>query len=439
MRFTRWATALAMAGSALLAACGSGGSGSSGGNTEIRLLNASVGYSALDMTVDSKSINSNIAYASAGSYGTINTSASSTQVLANGAGTTLTSSTPTLTSGSKYAVIAYGWSGAVKTQLLQETETAADSGKAKLLVLNLAPDAGALDVYLTGANDTLDNATPLTSNLAGGTGSGYNVVTAGTYRVRMTGYGNKADLRLDIPSVTVDSTSVQTLIVTATTGGNLVRAMLAKQQGAVTKYDNASTRVRVIAALPASAQVVGSLTADGVKYELLNSISTPVIGSYKTSASVTGATVKLTVNGVDLPVVTPTLAAGGDYSVLLWGDVSAPKVTVLTDNNRLPTLPGTSTVRVINAMANLNAGLSLSADFASVLDNVNPGTQSGLANLVSTSSTSNFVLTSPLSAVPVWSVGLSNIPQGGVYVLYAMGSYSASSSDKQVVILRKER
>lgn len=423
MRFTRWATALAMAGSALLAACGSGGGSDSGSDTSVRLLNASVGYSALDMTVGGKSVSTNVAYGAAGEYATISTSATSTQVLANGAGTTLTSSTPTLSGGSKYAVIAYGWQGAVRTQLLQETEAAADSGKAKLLILNLAPDAGALDVYLTGANDSLENATALTSNLAGSTGSGYNVVNAGTYRVRLTGFGNKADLRLDIPSITVDSTSVQTLIVTPGTGGTLVRGMLAKQQGAVTKFDNNSARVRVLAALPPSSKVVGSITTDGVKYDLISSISSPFLGSYKTTASVTGATVKLSVDGVELPVVTPTLAAGGDYSVLVWGEASAPKVVVLTDNNRLPTLSGTSTIRVINAVAGLDAPLTLQADLSNVIENVNPGEQSALANLAATASTSTvrFSLASPLAIKPMWQDNLT-IPQNGVFVVYALGN-----------------
>ncbi|MDT9001626.1 DUF4397 domain-containing protein [Paucibacter sp. APW11] len=433
MRFTTWATVLAIASGALLSACGSGG-GSSSANTNVRLLNASVGYASLDMTVDSKSVNSAVAYGSVGSYASISTSATATQVLATGAGTTLTSSTPTLAGDSNYAVIAYGWQGAVRTQLLQETEANPDSGKSKLLVLNLAADAGALDVYLTSANDSLDNATPLTSGLAGGSSSGYNTINSGTYRVRLTGYGNKADLRLDIPSITLDSATVQSLIVTATPGGNLVNAMLAKQQGAVAKYDNGSARVRVIAALPASATVVGNVTAGGVKYDLLNAIATPIIGGYKTAVDPTGATVKLTVNGIDLPVTTPTLAKGGDYSVLVWGEANAPKVSLLTDNNRLPTIAGTSTVRVINAMANLNAGISLTADFSSVLDNVDPGTQSGLANLVSTTTASNFSLSSPLSAVPIWTASLTNIPQGGVYVLYAMGS-----AEKPVVQLKKER
>ena len=142
MMFKTWAATAAMLSLALLSACGGGGKGSS--DVQIRLVNASAGYASLDLSVNSIAINTAVNYGAAGSYGTVSTSATTSQVLSGG--TTVVSTAPTLSSSYKYSLIAYGWPGAVRTTLLQEGEVAAATGSSKLLVLNLAPDAGALDV-----------------------------------------------------------------------------------------------------------------------------------------------------------------------------------------------------------------------------------------------------------------------------------------------------
>ena len=56
----------------------------------------------------------------------------------------------------------------------------------------------------------------------------------GTYRIRVTGAGNTADLRLDIPSFSLTSQEVATVLLTPTTGGTLVNGAVLSQQGAYT-------------------------------------------------------------------------------------------------------------------------------------------------------------------------------------------------------------
>lgn len=426
MRFNPWLTALALTGAALLSACGGGGSSST--DTSVRLLNASTGYASLDLSVNSSTVNSNIAYGTVGSYGTISTGATSSQILASGLGTTVASTTPTLASGSNYSLIAYGWAGSLHTSLLQETEAAADSGKSKLLVLNLAADAGALDVYLTAAGDSLDNATALSSNLAGGSGSGYNSLNAGTYRVRLTGYGNKSDLRLDIPSITLESTSVSTLIVTATEGGVLVNGMLLKQQGAVTNYPSNVARARVVAAVAGNASVSGSLGSTS----LLPASVAPTIGEYKTVSAGT-ASLALSVNGQAMTVSSPTLKAGGDYTLLVWGDAAAPQLSVLADDNRLPTTLSTAKIRLINGVASLNTGLTMSVDYSAVATNIVPGTSS--ANLAIPSSTASLLsVSAPTSGTPVFSIASLPVLSNGVYSVFVMGG-----ANNMLGTLRRER
>lgn len=425
MRFKTWAWGLSLASAALLSACGSG---SDDNTTQISLLNASVGYSALGMEVDDVTINSSIAYANVGSYGTVDVAETGTEVISSGVGTTLASSTPSLATDSHYTLIAYGWAGSLKTTLLQEDQDAADSGKASLLVLNLAPDAGALDVYVTASEDSLTDSTALASAISGGSGSGYNTINAGTYRIRVTGYNSKTDVRLDIPSVTLSSTSVSTLVLTATSGGVLVNGMHMIQQGTVTNYANTTSRVRMVAANNNSAVVTGSLG----QTSLLSSSTAPSIGEYKTVTP--GAdTLGIYVNGTAMSLSQPTFKAGADYTLLVWGDSGTPQLSVLADDNRLPTSASTAKLRLINGVAGTSSGLTLNMDYSAVASNVTPGTSS-TPTTVSSSTSSLLTVTSALSSTPVFSIEDLTIQSYGVYTVFVMGD-----SSKMVGSLRKER
>ena len=82
MRFTPWALALSLCGAVLLTACGGkGGSGSSSsGTASVRLLNATSSYASIDLTVNEVKHTSNIAYGKVGSYGNVDTSATTSKV-----------------------------------------------------------------------------------------------------------------------------------------------------------------------------------------------------------------------------------------------------------------------------------------------------------------------------------------------------------------------
>jgi len=424
MRFKQiWGSGLsclALSAVTLLSACG-GGSGSSS-NTQVRLLNASVGYSSLDLAVNSTTLNTGVAYGNVGSYASVDTSATSTQIQTTGVGATVANLTPTLAADSHYTLIAYGWGGAVRNSLLQETETAADANKSKLLVLNLAPDAGALDVYITAANnsDSLETATPVASAIAGGTGSGYNTLNSGTFRITLTGSGKPSDIRLDLPSVTLESTGVATLVATATAGGRLVNGMVLKQQGAVSNLPTNKARVRVAATLAGSASVNASIGGQSV----LPSTLAPQIGAYTTVEA--GAPVlDLRVNGIALNTSNPTLKAGGDYTLLVWGTAASPQLSVLSDDNRLPTASGTAKIRLINGLSGANTGLGMALDYSSIASNITPGSASS-ASVVNASATASLLtVNSPASATAIYSNASLIVPTSAVFSLFMMGDPAA--------------
>lgn len=422
MRFTPWATrlvlTLSLSATAFLTACGGGGGGSS--NTQVRLLNATRSYAALDLSVNDKSINTKVAYASVGAYGDVDTNATATKVLTSDVGTSVSATTPTLTSGSNYTFITYGFAGAIRTTLLQEAEVVPDANKAKLLVLNLAPDAGALDVYVTTATDPIDTATALTTNLQGGAGSGYIQINSGTFRVRVTGYNKRTDLRLDIPAITLDSASVNTLILTASDGGVLVNGISLVQKGAVKNFANTQSRVRTVAALTNGAAVGSNVNGQ----QMFSSAISPLISDYVTTAS-GASTLSATVNGAAVSFNAPTLTAGNDYTLLVWGDAAAPKMSVLNDDNRLPTVAGNVKIRLVNAIAAQTSGVSLNVDFSSVASNVLPGTAS-TPNSISSTTASQVDVTVPTSATSIYTNTALAFPANSVWTFFAVPSSSAT-------------
>ena len=409
---------------ALLSACGGGSSSDS--NAKIRLVNASIAYaSGLDLVVSDTKLASSISYGNASSYA--DASASSITTLVQSGGTTITSLSPTLSADKHYSLIAYGWAGNMKSTILQEEEDAPDASYAKLLVLNLAADAGTLDIYLTQSVDDLSSATATVSALAGSSSSGYKTISAGTYRVRVTGYGKNSDLRLDIPSITLSSKQVATLVITPTQGGVLVNSLLISQQGSVSTYSTSNARARVVAAVSDYGQVSATLGGS----TLMSTSIAPNIGEYQTVAA-GASSLSVTVAGTAQPVATPTLTAGNDYTVLVWGEPGAPQITVMSDDNRLPT-SGYAKFRLINAVARLNAGLTMTLDYSAIATNIQPGASSS-PSTVSSSSSSLLQVTSPTSGTPVYSISDLPVTSSGVYTVFMMGSASNIAGT-----LRRER
>ncbi|HEX2011239.1 MAG TPA: DUF4397 domain-containing protein [Roseateles sp.] len=414
MGFKRLAACFMVSGLSLLAACGGGGSGSDDGKAQIRLVNASSAYSAgLELKVDDASVASAIAYGTASSYSSV-TAGSVTSLVQSG-GSTISSLYPTLTEGNHYSLITYGWSGNMKSTILQEEEDAPAENYSKLLVLNLAPDAGTLDVYLTQNIDDLANATPSISGVQGSSSSGYNTVASGTYRVRLTGTGKAIDLRLDIPSVTLTSKQVATLVITPTQGGVLVGSILVTQQGSLSAQSATKSRARLVAAVADNASV-GATLADTT---LLPTSVAPSIGEYQIVSS-GSPTLQVVVNGVPMAAATPAMSAGSDYTVLVWGEPSAPQISVLSDDNRLPSTSSTAKFRLVNAVARLNAGLTMTLDYSAIATNVQPGSASGVATVASSTS-SLLNVNSPTSGTPLYSVSSLPVQSAGIYTVFMMG------------------
>lgn len=424
MGFKRLAAGLMMmTGLTLLAACGgSGGSDSNNkGKAQLRLVNASSAYTGLDLKIGDTAIATGVAYGGASAYAAVEADTSLTMLVQSG-GTTLTSRSGTLTKDRNYALVSYGWAGNMKVEAIDESQDAPADNYSKLQIVNVA-ETGKLDVYLTQNVDDLGNATPTFASTESG-----NVVTAiasGSYRVRVTAAGSKTDLRLNIPTITLSSKQIATLVITPTQGGVLVSSLLMTQQGATSAQGAGNARARVVSTVADNATVTATL---GGTTMLANNSK---IGDYQIITA--GQPVlNATVAGVAIPARTTTLAAGSDYTLLIWGPANAPQVEVLADDNRLPAA-STAKFRVINGLANQNGGLTLTLDYSAIASNVAAGKSSTIAS-VTAPTTSQLSVFTPDQVQPIYNVPTLAVQNQGVYTVFMMGSAA-----KPEGILRKDR
>jgi hypothetical protein len=424
---------MACLAAALVAGCG-GGSGDGSGTASLRVVNASPGYGLLDFYVDGSVALSSVAANTGSSYIDVSSGTSHTTAFTrSGSTTTVQSQDRTLSANTSYTLVAYGWEGSLKTFQLTEDQSAPSSGQAMLRTVNTAPDAGPLDVYVTGVTDSLDDVSPVNGSVAGNSLSSYSTLTQGTYRIRVTAAGSKTDVRLDIPSVTLSDQEVASLVVTPTSGGVLVNALVIEQKGNVSSYTNGYGRARLVAAVSDNAGVAASMGST----TLATGVRSPQVMSNYTLVPTGLLPLTVTVNGAAVSAGSATVAPGADLTLLVYGTPAAPQVALLADDNRLPSvvtgLSSRARMRLVHAVAGLNSGLSLVSDFTALADDVAFGSASPYIT-VSSGSVSEIDVTSPLQTAALFTLTDVTLQADGVYTVFMMGGASAPAG-----VMRKDR
>jgi Domain of unknown function (DUF4397) len=400
----------------MLQGCGSkGSSGSSPADGSVRLVNATTAYASLDMTTSGPiTLATAVATGSASTYAAIAPGTYPFSLDVSGSGTPSAQQALLISSSVTYALVAHTSGGQLQLTALTENEVAPASGDGKLRVSNLAlQDTGGVDVYMTGSGGTLSSASALVTNL--GVASGYFEIPQGTYHIWVTGVANKADLRLDLPSVVISNQQVLTLVLTATTGGVLVDGWLITQQAAVSAQTNASARVRVAANI-----VLGSVvaTANGVSLDSSTLVS-PAVDTYALVPAGALST-SVVVNGTTFNVPNLNAAAGADLTLLAIGTVAAPQFFLLSDDNRLP-LSGRAKLRLVNGVNGLAGNISLTADANLVAQNVALGTASAAATVATTGNNSQLQVNGPGNA-PLSPSNVMTLQSQGVYSVFMLGN-----------------
>jgi Domain of unknown function (DUF4397) len=410
--------ALFLATAALLAACGGGTDRT---KAQVRLVNASGGYSTLDLRVDDQLRQGGVGEGGTAGYIEVDPDKAGMQITQAGSPTPLLSFTPGLSERRYYTVLAYGEAGTLRQHVLDDNSGEPADNRALLRVVNAASNAGALDIYLTASGDDIGSAVAVQAGAAYGNVGGWITVNSGTWRLRVTAAGDKDDVRLDVPAVSLPSKHITTLVITPSAGGVLVNGLLLAQRSAITRADATQARVRLAAGVTGSPAV--SATVAGVT---LGPGVAPLISNYSVVPA-GAASVVATVAGVAQPAVDVTLEPGRDYTLLVQGTPAAVRVGRLADDNKLPTDNTKAKLRLVNGMAESTAVLSLSVDLLQVGSPASSGAASGYAAVRPTSGNGDGELLVLEGGTQVFRAADQQLAAGNVYTVFVLGSQSAAT------------
>lgn len=321
---------------------------------QLRLVNASEGYAALDLNVDGAVVQGNVGYGSTSAYAEVNPDRTASLISATGSATALVSFTATLERNKHYTALAFGRAGTLRQLTVDENQSAPSAGRTKLRVLNAAPDAGALDVYFTAAGEDLPSAVAFRSGAAYGELSAAQEAVSGSWRLRVAAAGSKTDVRLDVPDVALAAGEAAVLVLTATPGGALVNALYIVQQGGIRALAGSQARVRAVAGVLQGAVV--NATLGGVT--LMNQVVSPALLP-RALVPAGAPALNISVNGNSVGAPPTALAVGADYTLLVLGTPALPQGVWLTDPNPLPPVTGKAWLRLVNATTGIGTALSL--------------------------------------------------------------------------------
>jgi hypothetical protein len=411
--------AILLASATLLHGCGGKAETEEG---HVRLVNATRAYSSLDLYQSSTRIVASTAAGTSSDYAGLEEETYTFYVKNAGSSSSAATLSGSVEKEAHYAVIAYATGGAMATVYVSESEDSPSSGVAKLRIFNAAAsEIESVDVYLrsSACSDLGSSDTALATDVTGLQDS-YSSVTAASYHVCVTAAGDKSDLRLDIPALTLGSQQIATLILTNTTGGVLLNGLLLNQQGSLTAYANTSVRMR-LAADAASSGVV-SAAANGTT--LGTSYSSPTVGSYKL-VEAGELTMTVSINGTELAATGLSASAGTDVTLLVAGSVASPAITLLSDDNT----PSTSSskpvkIRLVNGLNGIGGAAMLTVDGDVIADSVDFGAASTPVNVPASSAAAALDIT--YAGTSLWSASSQTLTSGKVYTMFLLGDSSGT-------------
>ncbi len=427
-RPVRRRTALALLALPAAAALPGCGGGTDKRRAQVRLVNASTGYPALELRIDDQLKHGAVAYGDRAAYAEADPDEPETTVFATGSPTALLRFSPALAADRWLTVLAYGPAGALRALALDDNRGEPDAGRAVLRVVNAAFDAGSLDVYLTGESDDLAAAVALQAGAAYGAVGDWQSVASGTWRLRVTAAGSKTDVRLDLSGIELGSRAVATLVLSSAAGGVLVNALLLGQRAGITARAGIQARVRLAALLTGSASV--SANVGGVV--LGSGVGAPAVGEYQRVAAGI-VTPGVSANGVAMAAPAMNFEPGRDYTLLVAGTPAAPRVVRVIDDNRLPADATRARLRLVNALADGGTAASLTLDFVPVAGEVPPDTGSEPV-LVEATGSGRVAVSAPGAASPLFLAEEQLLRANAVYTVFVAGPVGAATG-----ILRRDR
>ena len=334
----------ALAASAILTACGGGGSDGTL-NASLRVLHASPDAPNVDIVVRGVPVATNVPFKAATSYRSVTAGDVDIRVNVTGTQTAAISATPFLAADKSYTLIAANKVASIEPLLIEDVTTAVPVGNARLRVVHGAPSAPAVDVYVTAPEANIATASPTLTNVPFKGVSAALPVPAGDYRIRVTATGSRTPV---FDSGKVALAAGQDLLAVAvdqTAGASPISLVALPAAGAAIEISDIRAQVRVVHASP-DAPAVDILVDNTVA---LRDVPYPAVSSY---LELPAATYNFKVNaaGTAVTVINADAPLKGSqaYTVLATGFLANIAPLVVTDDLALPAA-NRSKLRVIHA------------------------------------------------------------------------------------------
>jgi hypothetical protein len=138
-------------------------------------------------------------------------------------------------------------------------------------------------------------------------------------------------------------------------------------------------------------------------------------------------TVSVTVNGAAVSSPGQALAAGQDYTLLIYQGASGVQENWLVDINRLPA-SGDASLRLVQAMSGLTDPISLAVDSVPTLTDVSAGEASSYDNSIAVSAAVGLLVTDATTSQQLVSQSPVTLSSQGVYTLFMFGSASSPTA-----------
>jgi outer membrane murein-binding lipoprotein Lpp len=394
-------------------ATGCKNSGTNQNSTQARALHAVVDAEALDVLVDDGVKAAALAFGSTSSYSEFSSGTRDLKARSAVNGAILAEKSQAFASGLDYTLVFYGKRGAIGTLLLTDDTTDPSSGKFKVRLAGLSPDAGAVDLYVV-AGDIA--AAPATISGAGyASVTDYAEVTAGSYRIVYTSAGTK-EVLFQSAAQSFAAGAKLTVAVFPAAAGKLVNAMLLNSASG-TFLPNPLARVKAVNAVPDSLTL--NFKADGTT--LLSNVPFMASSSYVTTDA--GAhTLQLeasNVPGATIATLARELDPARDYSAVAADTLGNVELVAFSDDNSLPAA-GFAKIRFANARVDA-APVDVLVNFASQASSLgSKGASAYYALAAGNSYSITFATAGGISVIASLETG--DLESGAVYTAYLFGT-----------------
>ena len=329
---------------AMLAGCHSGSS--SNNDASVRALNAVVDAEPLDILVDDTVQLPAVAPNTVTSFVSVGSGTKDVKARSSTTQTVLVDKSLGFSGGIRNTILLFGKRVAMNELVLPEDTTAASSGHSRIRVVNLSPDAGPVDLYLTATDISATGA--VSSSVVFGSVSATTEITSTNLKVVFTGAGTTDILFQSTAQQTFTAGTNYTIVAMPSLGGKLVNAVILQDGGgAGTFIANTQARVKAVNAMP---DATVNVKIDGST--LLTNVPFTGTSSYLSTGSGTHTlqTELANVPGTTIASQSVNLGAARDYTMLATGTTASPGVVTLTDDNSVPNA-GFAKIRFVNAIA----------------------------------------------------------------------------------------